>query len=158
MLEDRKTDKIKIPEGYEILEVDMDTGLVTYGEIINNIDKYPVNIEEVDRHYYMSGVEIIKTKNSVFTPNNQFHDKETAEDVLALISVLNLRDAIYEIDDWYPDFENSVPKATIELRGDELVEGSTVRFNRILTFRTREIRDWFLETHRELITKARHLI
>lgn len=77
----------------------------------------------------------------------------------ALRELLICRDAWWKVDnDWRPDWENDMSKYSISPYYNEVTKGEVANYNRILVFRTEEIRDKFFETFRDLIEKCKELI
>lgn len=73
--------------------------------------------------------------------------------------LLSYRDAWWKVDnDWKPDWADSdTDKWVIECYY-EVIKGGVTSYNRILAFRTKEIRDKFLETFGDLIEQCKELI
>lgn len=93
-------------------------------------------------YYYLHGLE---------APS-----EELADATMALLKLLFLRD--YYNKGWQPNYKNRETKYTIYTWSGLLTDGETFDCNRILCFKTEEIRDKFLEEQRELLEKAKPLL
>lgn len=94
--------------------------------------------------------------NAVFN-KNALLSSERAEEVLALIQLITLRD-IYN-DGWEPDWDNhDETKYCIYGWSSTITIGPFVSEHCILAFKTEELRDEFLRNFKDLIEKAKNLI
>lgn len=85
---------------------------------------------------------------------NNLSSKEDAEGLLALIKLKRLRDCYN--DGWEPDWDNEhQSKFCIFFKWHNLATGTTLFHHYILTFKTEELRDEFLNNFKELIKKAK---
>lgn len=120
---------------------------------------FATELEQIKRPYYItsSGDIVDPIVPTRFRVSN-FKTRKRAEEVLALIQVLAFRDDVWEKDgNWFPE-AGPTAKYGITINKNHLVPIVHYTYNQILSFRTREIRDWFLETHKELIEKCKYLI
>lgn len=148
-----ETLKITPPQGYEI-----DKEKSTFEEIVFKPvkKKYPTKLDEINRPYFIANGAIKKWPKQYV---EYFSSQERAEEVLALIQLLAFRDAVWEIDGWKPNWRDSQQKYQIYIRHNTIVATDfSLSETSILSFKTEETRDWFLETHRELIEKAKNLL
>lgn len=77
----------------------------------------------------------------------------------ALHKLLICRDTWWKVDnDWKPNWENNMSKYNISTYCKEITKEETTGYNRILAFRTPEIRDKFFETFRDLIEQCKELL
>ena len=97
----------------------------------------------------------IKTNNSR-TKSTLFKDKEIAEAYAVLPQLIRLVDEYNE--GWVPDWEKEGCKFIIDYYRNKihLIEYSYTQ--RLLAFKSAEIRDKFLEDHKELLEKAKPLL
>ena len=79
-----------------------------------------------------------------------------AKAVIALCKLLFLRDAYNG--SWKPDWKNSYPKCVIEIRNCDISVNTYSSTNRILAFKTSEIRNEFLKNFKDLIEEAKELL
>lgn len=87
---------------------------------------------------------------------NVLPNKETAEAFLALMQLVQIRDCYNE--DWHPDWTDNVIKYVIQCNVDVIAKNVKYGEQSVLAFKTRELRDEFLENFRGLIEVAKPLI
>lgn len=162
-----KTLKIEIPEGYEI-----DREKSTFETIVfKPIEKsLPKTWEEfckthgvTEKEAYINNVSqiIIQEVGRNFRNRNEdrsfLPDRETAEAMLALCQLIQLRDCYN--DGWRPDLLNSNElKFMLYFYDGECTPGLTRHVSYVLVFKTRELRDAFYDNFKDLIEKARLLL
>ena len=101
-------------------------------------------------------VSRIKTNNNR-TKSTLFKDKEIAEAYAVLPKLIRLRDEYNE--GWKPDWgKDKSTKWVIYLSDNNINAGITSYAHYQLTFKTEEIRDRFLEDHKDLIEIAKPLL
>ena len=163
-----KETKIEIPAGCEVEKIEAQDGhvVVTFRE---KERKLPKTWEEFCRmnRYTKEGESCIMTDSSIRTPGFSFNrsadddknllpDRATAEAVLALCQLIQLRNAYNG--DWVPDWEDfSQDKFSIEFCDNEISCDTIVRVPEILHFKSEELRDEFLENFGDLIEKLKPL-
>lgn len=76
-------------------------------------------------------------------------DRATAEAVLALCQLIQLRNAYNG--DWVPDYKTADTKFTIEFENNRIVKNTTKGWPCILTFKTEELRDEFMSNFRPIV-------
>lgn len=76
--------------------------------------------------------------------------------MLALCQLIQLRDCYNE--DWHPDWADNNIKYVIQCNVDVIAKNIKYGEQSVLAFKTREIRDEFLENFRNLIEVAKPLI
>ena len=144
------------PEGYEI-----DKEKSTFEKIVfKKINKLPKTWKDLK---YISGAFIsnlsdIHTINSIETSpstKNTFPTKELAEAVLALAQLLQLRDR-YNGDN--KGFIYDKDNYCLAVSGNSVFKDWNVYTQRVLAFRTRELRDEFYDNFKELIEIAKPLL
>ena len=151
--------KIQVPEGYKI-----DKENSTFEKIVfKKVDDLPKSWEElefIDGFFVSSLSDIAKIGNNTTNDENNknvFPTKEEAEACVALAQLCQLRDRYN--DGWKPDWENGMEiKWCIELFKGNIYENTQIYFNKILTFKRKELRDKFLENFRDLIEIAKPLL
>ena len=154
--------EIEVPDGYkavydentqrvEIVKVGLPK---TWEEFCK---KYPVKEGE----YFIgefSDIVCVKDaqERNCATDRNILPNKKTAESILALMQLIQLRD--YYREGWKPDWKNDdTSKYVISLYRNEINCESFCIFNHILSFRSERIRDEFLENFNDLIEKSKEL-
>ena len=85
-----------------------------------------------------------------------YPSQDLANAAEALRRLLFLRE--YYNEGWQPNYKNKETKYTIYTWSGLLTDGETFDCNRILCFKTEEIRDKFLEEQRELLEIAKPLL
>ena len=151
--------KIQVPEGYEI-----DREKSTFENIVFKRagrklpkkweDLYEVGGWFVDFHSKVVTSSSMRTGDSV---KNRFPTKEEAKACLALAQLCQLRDRYNN--GWKPDWKNSTEtKYIIEINRDYITKTFYNHTKRILAFKTKNIRDKFLENFRDLIETAKPLL
>lgn len=95
----------------------------------------------------------MRTADSV---KNRFPTKEEAEACLALAQLCQLRDIYNE--GWKPDWTDNNEKFCIFFNNEKVYSGLSYYTRHILSFKTQELRDKFLENFRDLIETAKPLL
>lgn len=165
-----KERKITAPEGCEIEKVELVDGVAvvtfrekerrlpkTWEEFCEMFPNYtrewfiePCNEEKIGQVLEISEHEKRTYQNAELLP-----DRATAEAVLALCQLIQLRNAYNG--DWVPDWNDENRKYTIDFYEDEIFSGEVSSTPSILTFKSRELRDEFLRNFRPLIEKLKPL-
>ena len=151
--------KIQVPEGYEI-----DRENSTFEKIVfKKVDDLPKSWEElefIDGFFVSSLSDIAKIGNNTTNDENNknvFPTKEEAEACLALAQLCQLRNRYN--DGWKPDWKDDNQfKWCIDFFQDVVRKTAVLFVRRTLTFKTRELRDKFLENFRDLIETAKPLL
>ena len=149
--------KIQVPEGYEI-----DRENSTFEKIVFKIKELPKSWEDLMtvKGYCVSTYSKIEDCSEEFYTykenKNLFPTKEEAEACLALAQLCQLRDRYN--DGWKPDWKKDNDKYTIIYSSDKIDTSFSVYSQRILSFKTVELRDKFLENFRDLIETAKPLL
>lgn len=95
--------------------------------------------------------------STVFINEKTYPSKEIYETFEALRKLIILRD--YYNEGWQPDWKNpDVIKHTIEVFSNELRKSGNYTLQQLLVFKTKEIRNKFLEEQRELLEIAKPLL
>lgn len=157
--------KIQVPEGYEI-----DRENSTFEKIVfKKVDDLPKSWEElefIDGFFVSSLSDIAKIGNNTTNDENNknvFPTKEEAEACVALAQLCQLRDRYN--DGWKPDWENRAQNKFIiyihpnnEILFDKISANTHAISRHLLTFKTEELRDKFLENFVGLIKIAKPLL
>ena len=129
---------------------------------VKSWDEFCEQNRKVNCEYY------INTGSQIHTCIGSFRDSEgdknllaTKEDVeafLALIQLKRLRDQWWEALDWKPDYADASCKYTIIVDRNAIHISTTITYQRVLVFPTKEIAEDFIICFRDLINKAKRLI
>ena len=162
-----KERKITAPEGCEIEKMELIDGVaaITFREKERKLPKLWEEFCRMNRETKV-GESYIMTDSSIRTPGfssqrlvnrdkNLLPDRATAEAVLALCQLIQLRNAFNG--DWVPDWKNGERKYTIDFYENEIWSGDVCTSPSILCFRSKELRDEFLRCFRPLIEKLKPL-
>nr|DAN48264.1 MAG TPA: hypothetical protein [Caudoviricetes sp.] len=151
--------KIQVPEGYKIDKKNSTFEKIVFKKVENELPKswedlYEVGGWFVDFHSKVVTSGSMRTADSV---KNRFPTKEEAEACLALAQLCQLRDRYN--DGWKPDWEDDgQSKWCIEFFKGKIEKEFHYVTKRVLCFKTRELRDKFLENFRDLIETAKPLL
>jgi len=165
-----KERKITAPEGCEIEKVEIVDGVavVTFREKERELPKsweefckmFPVTEKE---YYVTSASEVVNslkrgrtnTRFYIIDANN-LPDHATAEAILALCQLIQLRDCYNG--DWVPDWKDyRQDKHAIVFCGGEIFSDTVAKDSTILYFKSADLRDEFLHCFRPLIDKLKPL-
>ena len=152
--------KIQVPEGYEIDRENSTFENIIFRKAERKLPKKWEDVENVNGYYADSWGDV-RCYYGVNTPDhtnkNIFPTKEEAEACLALAQLCQLRDIYNE--GWKPNWEDhNETKYCIEFCQGRIETIDRVNCHKILTFKTEELRDKFLENFRDLIEIAKPLL
>ena len=151
--------KIQVPEGYEIDREKSTFEKIVFKKIERKLPKRWEELKVVegfyideDSHIHDCPMVDVLRKNK-----NVFPTEEEAEACLALAQLCQLRDRYN--DGWKPDWINNKEyKYSIVInKGEPFVE-TYFNVQKVLSFKTEELRDKFLENFRDLIETAEPLL
>lgn len=151
--------KIQAPEGYEIDRENSTFENIIFRKAERKLPKKWEDLENVNGYYADSWGDV-RCYYGVNTPDhtnkNIFPTKEEAEACLALAQLCQLRDRYN--DGWKPNWIDGTEKHSIYFYSDEIYSSYIYQTQKILTFKTRKLRDQFLENFRGLIETAKPLL
>lgn len=158
--------RITAPAGHEIDKVEIVDGaaVITFKEKGRKLPKSWEEFCEMfptkeDECYIDSLSEVslgaVGGVRRVDRDENLLPDRATAEAVLALCQLIQLRNAYNG--DWVPDWTDRERKYTIDIFEHKIWSGDVSDTPSILYFKTRELRDEFLRFFRPLIEKLKPL-
>ena len=152
-----KTVNIEVPEGYEIDPENKDPKVIKFRKIEK---KYPTSVSEIEgRRWYLENDGTTTLALPQDNDINQVSSQERAEAFLALMQLVELRDAWNVVDgNTNVDWSSYKAKYIIEIYDNEIFTDSTRRTQKVLHFGSIETRDLFLETFRDLIETAKELL
>lgn len=152
--------KIQVPEGYEIDRENSTFEKIVFRKIDNNLPKSWKEFGEVEGWFVNNRCEIDYYDEGDSTNDmdkNLFPTEEEAEACVALAQLCQLRDRYN--DGWKPDWNiTSETKYVIEVSKNTIVKNFYGNRHKILSFKTEELRDEFLENFRDLIKTAKPLL
>ena len=159
----KQTIEIEVPDGYKAV-YDKGTRKIEIVRIEppktweDFCKKYPVKKGE----YFIgefSDILCVKEdhERNCVSDRNILPNKKTAESVLTLMQLIQLRD--YYRQGWTPDWEDDdMKKHCIFRRGGDIIRDWTISEQRVLSFQSAEIRDEFRKNFKDLIEIAKELI
>jgi hypothetical protein len=152
--------KIQVPEGYEIDRENSTFENIIFRKAERKLPKKWEDLENVNG-YYVDSWGDVRCYYGVNTPDhtnkNIFPTKEEAEACLALAQLCQLRDRYNE--GWKPHWEDyNETKYCIEFCQGRIETIDRVNCHKILTFKTEDLRDKFLENFKDLIETAKPLL
>lgn len=126
-----------------------------------SIKPYKVEFQGFEQKAHETTYEkIILTnqKGGVYIPivELKLPNENMAEAFKALAKLIWLRD--YYNDGWQPDWEDEEEKFSIQVCEGEFHTFESIECQRVVSFKTREIRDKFIEEQRELLEIAKPLL
>jgi hypothetical protein len=151
-----KNVKIEIPKGYEIDESKSTFTNIVFKKIE---DKYPNSVLDIEGRYWYSGPVRAISLNLTSNDLNQVSTEERAEAFLALMQLVELRDAYNKVDGFMADWSScEQDKHCVFVCDNELSNQVFHTANMRLYFGSAKTRDLFYEKHIDLIEKAKELL
>ena len=168
----KKERKIEAPDGYEIEKVEIVDGaaVVTFNEKERKLPKSWEEFCEMfpcsEKEYFISSLSEIAPRIEDESCSNKRHnkvdmctlpDRDTAEAILALCQLIQLRNAYNG--DWVPDWKNDKErKWAISFYENQIFVTDFIKYSYTpLYFKSEELRDEFLRCFRPLIEKLKPL-
>ena len=152
--------KIEVPAGYEIDKEKSTFEKIVFKKVERELPKKWEDLGGVNGFYINAQSDINPYYDSEIkgtTSKNIFPTREEAEACLALAQLCQLRDIYNE--GWKPNWEDyNETKYCIEFCQGRIETIDRVNCHKILTFKTEELRDKFLENFRDLIKIAKPLL
>ena len=152
--------KIQVPEGYEIDKEKSTFEKIVFKKVEKELPNKWANLGRISGYYISSRSEVkqcYNITNFYSEDKNVFPTKEEAEACIALAQLCQLRDRYN--DGWKPDWEDDGEiKYCIEFFKGKIDREHHYVTKRVLCFKTRELRDKFLENFRDLIEIAKPLL
>jgi len=152
-----KSVKITAPEGYEIDTINSTPDEIVFKKVkLANL--YPMSVRDIPcrKHYITTNGDVNITTRS--NDINQLSTASRARAFLALMQLVELRDAWQKVDNKFIDYSSYFNKFTILNGVDGIVKGITLHIPRVLAFSLRATRDKFAETFKDLIEEAKELL
>ena len=158
--------KIQVPKGYVIDKEKSTFEKIVFKKVEKELPKSWDDLEIISGFYVDSLSRVIKTSGEIYTEENYkntFPTKEEAKACLALAQLCQLRDRYNN--GWEPDWENGAQNKFIiyihpnnKILFDKISANTHAISRHLLTFKTEELRDKFLENFRDLINTAKPLL
>ena len=150
--------KIQVPEGYEIDKENSTFEKIVFKKLEKELPKSWEELHMIKGWFVENGSGIYKFEKcfTISKNRNLFPTKEEAEACLALAQLCQLRDIYNE--GWKPDWKNGTEKYSIYFNADKIYSGDIYKTQSVLSFKTKELRDKFLENFKGLIEIAKPLL
>lgn len=160
--------KINVPEGMEIDRENSTFECIKFKKkkkkpsLPETWEEFCINTQIKDGECYIDTLGFIRSrecdcKRKFETDKNTLPNKKTAEAMLALCQLIQLRD--HYNDGWEPDWKDAwESKYCIVSDGQILRRDEYHTTSRVLAFKTAELSDQFLENFRDLIEVAKPLL
>jgi hypothetical protein len=151
--------KIQVPEGYEIDRENSTFENIVFKKVEKELPKSWEDLMTVKGYCVSTFSKIEDCSEECYTykeNKNIFPTKEEAEACLALAQLCQLRDRYN--DGWKPDWDDGGEKHCVYFHDNEINSAYTYSSHRVLTFKTQELRDKFLENFKDLIETAKPLL
>lgn len=160
LLEEIKMNELNVtpPKGYVIDEENSSFTCIKFKKDRKKEVTCWEDLEKISGVYISDNSSIHETKDIETIPNNKniFVSIEQTEACIALAMLSQLMKDING--DWIPDWSDKQNKYVIYFYDNKIVVDYYKQSQFFLSFPTKEIRDKFLEHHRELILKAKPLL
>lgn len=150
--------KIQAPEGYEIDKKNSTFENIIFKKVEKELPKSWGELDNVSGYYVDKNSKVYNCINHITADENKniFSTREEAEACLALAQLCQLRDRYN--DGWKPDWTDNAEKYVIYFHAGEIYSGYSYRAQDVLYFKTKELRDKFLENFKDLIEIAKPLL
>lgn len=170
VLKDTKYDfpvKVEFNDGLKIQYTNEGCFVKSKGAIntLSTVD-YSIELEGFEQKAHVPTFEEVREESEkIYEPKSEYDKEEyggyptqkLADAAEALRRLLFLRE--YYNKGWQPDWSNSIKlKYIIKVSGEEIVIDNTYNIKRTMSFKSKEIRDKFLEEQRELLEIAKPLL
>lgn len=149
-----KTIKITPPEGYEVDKEKSTFSEIVFKKLEPNLPMSWEELKEVKGYFiYQNNVHSVIDK-AIDRNRNIFPTKEEAKAMLAMAQLCQLRDRWNG--GWKPDWkDDNTPKYCIVSHKNILYTDFCYNTSTSIAFKTRELRDKFMETFKDLLEEAK---
>lgn len=151
--------KIEVPAGYMIDKEKSTFEKIVFKKIERELPKSWEELHMIKGWFVENGSGIYEFENcfTISKNRNLFPTKEEAEACVALAQLCQLRDRYN--DGWKPDWNNGKEyKYSIVINNGRPFVETYFNVQKVLSFKTEELRDKFLENFRGLIETAKPLL
>ena len=148
--------KITPPEGYEVDKEKSTFDKIVFKKLESNLPMSWEELGEVEGYFIQvdSGINVHPVIDKAVAYNrNLFPTKEEAEAMRAMAQLCQLRNAWNG--GWKPDWEDNTPKYCIVSHKNILYTDFCYNTSTSIAFKTRELRDKFMETFKDLLEEAK---
>lgn len=152
---------IEIPEGMEIDQFDKDKGRITFKK---KEPKYPMTIEDllkIPRSHYLSSngkLCLSEVQNVGRDTNSHMSTKSRTNAILALIQLVELKDAWNRIDCYVPRWNDYTSKYCIFKENNIIKITNNIHSEKLFAFSDPDTRDLFMHTFKDLFETAKEFI
>ena len=147
-----KTITVEIPDGFE-LKKEADTYRLVKEERVRSWE----DLGEIDGWVIDARSNVVEDQLLAEKYNRDlWATKEQAEASIAIAQLSQLMK--HTNGDWTPDWDDTDNKYILFFNGNRLLKDCYMSTQHFLSFHTEQIRDQFLEDHRELIEQAKPLL
>lgn len=158
-----KNIEIEIPDGFILDEEKYKNNIIAFlPKPIDPLAHLPKSWEELKKikgYYIAKNSKTTQLKHDILTEKcnkNITPTKSQAKAILALCQLLQLRDRYNDGEQLSMDGSKSIP--IIEIYNNKTRPGNYFSCHTVLRFKTKELRDHFLQHHRALIEEAKELL
>lgn len=145
------------PEGYELDKKKSSIEKIVFKKKEDGFSHLPMSVNEIKGRNWFIGVHGKIIYHNTKKTNNDVSSKERAEAFLALMQLIELRDAWNE--GWKANWDRVEEyKYCIEFRNGKKINEIYSATSRPLSFKTHTLRDKFSEQFNELIETAKELL
>ena len=152
---------IKAPDGYEIDQEnsDLSTGVIRFKEKSKGLVKSWEDLDKIEGYYVDTYANIYEAKGDLAIRGTSQQTWATKEQAEASIAMAMLSQLMKQANgDWTPAWGYDDTKYVLYHAREKIVEDVSFDVHSFLAFKSKEIRDEFLELHRDLIEKAKPLL
>ena len=155
--------KIEIPDGFILDEEKYKNNIIAFLpkpiDPLAHLPKSWKELKEIGGYYVNGESEIIRVNNGILTYEDNkcvVPTEPQAKAILALCQLLQLRDRYNDGEQLVMDGSKSIP--IIEIYKNKIRPWNYFNSNAVLKFKTKELRDHFLQHHIALIEEAKELL
>lgn len=151
--------KIEVPQGYEIDKENSTFEKIVFKKVEKELPKRWEDLKEIKGFYVnnYSEVTVFEYYFNAEENKNVFPTEEEAEACVALAQLCQLRDRYNN--GWRPDWnDDGEQKYAIKIENNKTVKYILTSTSSVLSFKSVNLRDEFLENFRDLIEVAKPLL
>ena len=150
-----KTIKITPPKGYEVDKEKSTFEEIVFKKIENNLPMSWKELGAVKGYYILadSNIDCLSNINTIDDNRNVFPTKEEAKAMLAMAQLCQLRDRWNG--EWRANWEDDTKKYCIISYKNILCTDFYYYASTSMVFKTKELRDKFMETFKDLLEEAK---
>ena len=147
--------RIAPPEGYEVDEEKSTFENIVFKKKEIKLPKTWEELERVSGYFINGSSQIVEAKNVRTIRGNEFTfpTKEEAEASVALAQLCQLRDRYNN--GWKPDWNGTTQKYVIRFHENAISRETSRRYRAVLSFKSKELLDLFVENFKDLLETAK---